>query len=205
MFVRPLSHFVPYRLVPLEIHVLKRSLPVPPEANMHTYVSCDRPRPRTPWPIRVPIDVAWPKYENRPRSKLCKNVHKDGQPDIYTKSGLDQDGDCFFSQRSSLAAHVSHEKTTTESMQVECVDIKNWLEQNIPHSALTVAKIDIEKSEFEIIPYLLKYPDTFRRIDELYLECHHIETWGHRPYRLKDCLKMFEDIRKIGIVVHEWF
>ena len=90
-------------------------------------------------------------------------------------------------------------------MQVKCVDIKNWLEQNIPHSALTVAKIDIEKSEFNIIPYLLKYPDTFRRIDELYLECHHVETWGHRPYRFNDCLKMFEDVRKIGIVVHEWF
>ena len=116
-----------------------------------------------------------------------------------------KDGDCFFSQQSSLTAHVSHKKTSTESMQVKCVDIKNWLEQNIPHSALTVAKIDIEKSEFNIIPYLLKYPDTFRRIDELYLECHHIETWGHRPYRFNDCLKMFEDVRKIGIVVHEWF
>lgn len=121
------------------------------------------------------------------------------------KAVSNKDGDCFFSKKSSLTAHMSHVKTHGESMQVECVDLKNWLDHNIPHSALAVAKMDIEKTEFELVPYLLQYPDTFRRIDELYLECHHIETWGHHPHRFSECLKLFEDVRKIGIVVHEWF
>ena len=95
--------------------------------------------------------------------------------------------------------------TKENSLEVQCIDIKKWLDENIPHSALAVAKIDIEKTEFEVIPYLLKYPNTFRIIDELYLECHHVETWGHRPHTFKECLKMFKDIRKIGIIVHEWF
>lgn len=135
-----------------------------------------------------------------------KNMYKSIANLTYIEKAVaTKDGNCYFTQKSSLTSHLSYEKTKENSLEVQCIDIKKWLDENIPHSALTVAKIDIEKTEFEVIPYLLKYPNTFRRIDELYLECHHVETWGHRPHTFKECLKMFKDIRKIGIIVHEWF
>jgi len=157
------------------------------------------------YPVKYDVDGMFLGMAHRKKLGFSQTLGHIGSSNnsMYIQKAVSmKDGNCFFSKDSSQSAHMSHVKTKWE---LKCVDFKNWLDHNVPHSALAVAKMDIEKTEFELIPYLLQYPDTFRRIDELYLECHHTETWGHRPHSYSECLKLFEDIRKIGIVVHEWF
>ena len=56
-----------------------------------------------------------------------------------------------------------------------------------------------------MIPHLLQHGDALRLIDEMYIECHHVETWGHRGHTYKECLELYRDFCADGLFVHEWF
>ena len=86
---------------------------------------------------------------------------------------------------------------------IRCVDIVRWLRLNVPADALTVAEIDIERGEFEVIPYLLQHGDTLRLIDEIYIECH-AESWKQYGHSYRECLDMYKQLRTAGVFVHEW-
>lgn len=114
------------------------------------------------------------------------------------------DGPCHFSKVSSVSAHMSR-RASVQTRPITCIDIVRWLKDNIPADALTVAKVDIERAEFDIVPHLLREDATLRLIDEVYIECHHVETWGHRGHSYRECLEMYKAMRSAGVVVHEWF
>ena len=115
------------------------------------------------------------------------------------------DGPCFFSSDSSVSAHMSRTPTTANDVPVTCLDFRQWLDDNIRPSQLVVAKIDIERAEFALIPYLLRHPHSLRLIDELYIECHHTETWNMTGHSYKDCLAMYQALQTAGVWTHEWF
>ena len=60
------------------------------------------------------------------------------------------------------------------------------------------------RSEFELIPHLLRRPSTLRLIDELFIECHHKETWSNGPHRRSECVQMARNLQAAGVWTHEW-
>ena len=69
-----------------------------------------------------------------------------------------------------------------------------------------VMKMDVAGAEWQIIPKLVSQ-GTWELIDELWLECHyykgtHVPTvhsvlWSH-------CFRMYQNLRELGMYVHEW-
>ena len=43
-----------------------------------------------------------------------------------------------------------------ESIQVETIDLADWIKKNISKDELTILKIDVEGEEYELLPHLLK-------------------------------------------------
>lgn len=130
------------------------------------------------------------------------------RPDVRLWKGVvsTRDEDCFFSDRSSVVAHASRKASSTQTRPARCFDFRRWLLENVPPDAFVVAKIDIEGTEFDLIPHLLaEGGDALRLIDEVYIECHHVETWGNGPHRFAECLDMMKRLRDAGLFVHEWF
>lgn len=114
------------------------------------------------------------------------------------------DGPCFFSVDNTDSAHMRAEPADGYR-PVRCLDVVKWIQTNIPARALTVAKLDVERAEFEIVPHLLRNAAVLRLIDEIFVECHHAETWNHTGHTHAECLSMFKSLRAAGLFVHEWF
>merc|ERR1719291_904878 len=115
------------------------------------------------------------------------------------------DGDCFFSSKSSLGAHLSIAATSVQNVPVHCLNFPRWLRQNTRPDDFVVAKMDIEGEEFRLIPALMAHSDTLRLLDELFIECHHEETFGNGPHLYAECLEMHRHLQSEGVWTHEWF
>ena len=126
------------------------------------------------------------------------------------------EGECFFSRNSSLRAHMSPSgdfvanadprKAQANFMEpARCLDFPKWLRANVAPRDLVVVKMDLEGTEFELVPQLLRDGDTLRLIDELFIECHHLETWSNGPHRYAECLEMYRALQDAGVWTHEWF
>ena len=114
------------------------------------------------------------------------------------------DGPCYFSTASSTGAHMS--RTSEAGMEAaRCFDFTRWLRENVSPRDLVVVKMDVEGVEFDLVPQLLRDGATLRLIDELFIECHHLETWGNGPHRYAECLQMYRALQDAGVWTHEWF
>ncbi|KAG6485356.1 uncharacterized protein LOC122012873 [Zingiber officinale] len=95
---------------------------------------------------------------------------------------------------------------------IQGFDFTAWLKQTVTEKDYVVMKMDVEGTEFDLVPRLLK-TGTICLIDELFLECHY-NRWqkccpGQRSPKYKytygDCLKLFTSLRNSGVLVHQWW
>ena len=114
------------------------------------------------------------------------------------------DGDGHFGA-SGLGASLGATADKAHQQPTRVIDFARWLEEKVRHDDWVVCKLDVEKSEFELIPHLLRRPSTLRLIDELFIECHHKETWSNGPHRRSECVQMARNLQAAGVWTHGWF
>ncbi|CAN1142118.1 hypothetical protein LINPERPRIM_LOCUS25855 [Linum perenne] len=96
--------------------------------------------------------------------------------------------------------------------EIEGFDFAQWLKRTVTEKDFVVMKMDVEGTEFDLIPRLFK-TGAICLIDELFLECHY-NRWqrccpGQRSPKYEktyeQCLDLFTSLRDSGVLVHQWF
>ncbi|KAK1312358.1 hypothetical protein QJS10_CPA07g01219 [Acorus calamus] len=91
-------------------------------------------------------------------------------------------------------------------------DFAEWLRSTVSETDYVVMKMDVEGTEFDLIPRLFE-TGAICLIDELFLECHY-NRWqrccpGERSSKYEkmywQCLELFSSLRESGILVHQWW
>lgn len=91
-------------------------------------------------------------------------------------------------------------------------DFASWLKSTISNRDFVLVKMDVEGTEFHLIPRLIE-TGAICLIDEMFLECHY-NRWqrccpGERSPKYQktyaECLDLFISLRKSGVLVHQWW
>ncbi|KAJ3682874.1 hypothetical protein LUZ60_013101 [Juncus effusus] len=101
---------------------------------------------------------------------------------------------------------------TGEVREIKGFDFSDWVKKSFDERDYVVMKMDVEGTEFELIPKLVE-SGAICLIDELFLECHY-DRWqkccpGVRSPKYRntygECLGLFRKLRESGVLVHQWF
>ncbi|KAH6837077.1 methyltransferase [Perilla frutescens var. hirtella] len=96
--------------------------------------------------------------------------------------------------------------------RIEGFDFALWLKRVVTEMDYVVVKMDVEGTEFDLIPRLIS-TGAICSIDEMFLECHY-NRWqkccpGERSPKYQktyaQCLELFSSLRKRGVLVHQWW
>lgn len=107
------------------------------------------------------------------------------------------------SSTGSTASHVN---------AIQGFDFAEWLKSAVSEKDFVVMKMDVEGTEFDLIPRLIE-TGAICLIDEIFLECHY-NRWqkccpGERSPKYEktygQCLDLFTSLRDNGVLVHQWF
>ncbi|KAK7349738.1 hypothetical protein VNO77_07361 [Canavalia gladiata] len=91
-------------------------------------------------------------------------------------------------------------------------DFANWLKNAVSKNDFVVMKMDVEGTEFDLIPRLFE-TGAICLVDEIFLECHY-NRWqrccpGQRSPKYEktydQCLQLFTSLRQSGVLVHQWW
>ncbi|OIW00883.1 hypothetical protein TanjilG_22681 [Lupinus angustifolius] len=100
----------------------------------------------------------------------------------------------------------------SEVEKIQGFDFANWLKSTVSKNDFVVMKMDVEGTEFDLIPRLFE-TGAICLVDEIFLECHY-NRWqrccpGQRSPKYEktydQCLQLFSSLRKSGVLVHQWF
>ncbi|PWZ39603.1 hypothetical protein Zm00014a_005411 [Zea mays] len=103
-------------------------------------------------------------------------------------------------------------KMSGEVRSVPAFDLAEWLKQTVTEQDYLVMKMDVEGTEFDLIPRLFD-TGAICLVDELFLECHY-NRWqkccpGERSPKYdntyEECLDLFSSLRENGVLVHQWW
>lgn len=103
-------------------------------------------------------------------------------------------------------------KMNGEVRSVPAFDFAEWLRQTVTEQDYVVMKMDVEGTEFDLIPRLFD-TGAICLVDELFLECHY-NRWqkccpGERSPKYEntyeECLDLFSSLRESGVLVHQWW
>ncbi|XP_010553127.1 PREDICTED: uncharacterized protein LOC104823307 [Tarenaya hassleriana] len=95
---------------------------------------------------------------------------------------------------------------------IQGFDFAEWLKSVVRERDFVVMKMDVEGTEFDLIPRLVE-TGAICLIDELFLECHY-NRWqrccpGQRSTKYDktydQCLELFTSLRQSGVLVHQWW
>lgn len=96
--------------------------------------------------------------------------------------------------------------------EIQGFDFATWLMNTFSKKDFVVLKMDVEGTEFELIPRLFE-TGAICLIDEIFLECHY-NRWqkccpGERSSKYEktydQCLDLFTNLRESGVLVHQWW
>jgi FkbM family methyltransferase len=94
---------------------------------------------------------------------------------------------------------------------VQGFDFSEWLLQTASVDDFVVMKMDIEGTEFDLLPKMLE-TGAICLVDELFLECHYNRWQKTNPERTSkfgktfdECLSFFQTLRRNGVLVHQWW
>ncbi|CAN1134333.1 hypothetical protein LINPERHAP2_LOCUS8209 [Linum perenne] len=96
--------------------------------------------------------------------------------------------------------------------EIQGFDFAEWLKNTVTEKDFVVMKMDVEGTEFDLIPRLFE-TGAICLIDELFLECHY-NRWqrccpGERSPKYEktyeQCLDLFTSLRQSGVLVHQWW
>ncbi|KAK7387276.1 hypothetical protein VNO78_27947 [Psophocarpus tetragonolobus] len=96
--------------------------------------------------------------------------------------------------------------------KIQGFDFAEWLKSVVTKKDFVVMKMDVEGTEFHLIPRLIQ-TGAICLVDELFLECHY-NRWQrccpgqrspkyHKTY--SQCLHLFTSLRSYGVLVHQWW
>ncbi|XP_047066125.1 uncharacterized protein LOC124674130 [Lolium rigidum] len=103
-------------------------------------------------------------------------------------------------------------KMSGKVRSVPAFDFAEWLKQTVSEQDYVVMKMDVEGTEFDLIPRLFD-TGAICLVDEVFLECHY-NRWqkccpGERSPKYQntyeECLELFSSLRESGVLVHQWF
>ncbi|KNA14353.1 hypothetical protein SOVF_108150 [Spinacia oleracea] len=106
----------------------------------------------------------------------------------------------------------SHDGVSNGVDKIEGFDFAEWLKATVTERDFVVMKMDVEGTEFELIPRLFE-TGAICLIDEIFLECHY-NRWqrccpGERSAKYEktyeQCLNLFTSLRERGVLVHQWW
>ncbi|XP_047147818.1 uncharacterized protein LOC124820210 [Vigna umbellata] len=96
--------------------------------------------------------------------------------------------------------------------KIQGFDFAEWLNSAVTKRDFVVVKMDVEGTEFHLIPRLIQ-TGAICLIDEFFLECHYNRwqrccpgqrsTKYHKTY--SQCLNLFTSLRSYGVLVHQWW
>ena len=151
--------------------------------------------------VAFEADPTWlPSY----RPPLC-NASCEGIKLVQAVVGLNETISYVASHGLSVGRSASPIPDKIHTVPVMTVDIRRWLVENVRHEDFVVMKMDIERAEFAILPALLHEPSVLRLIDELFVECHHLETWDNGPHLRRECLALYDKLQAAGVWTHDWY
>ena len=88
--------------------------------------------------------------------------------------------------------------------EVPSLDFALWLSAHVKPQDFVVVKMDIEGMEFELLPHLIQR-GVAPLIDELFVECHCVESFNHRCGRkYRECIDLHRRSYAAGIWMHDW-
>ncbi|XP_073273633.1 uncharacterized protein [Primulina huaijiensis] len=96
--------------------------------------------------------------------------------------------------------------------EIQGFDFADWLKNTVSENDYVVMKMDVEGTEFDLIPKLFQ-TGAICLIDEIFLECHY-NRWqrccaGERTTKYQktygQCLNLLTSLRKSGVLVHQWW
>ncbi|XP_031103302.1 uncharacterized protein LOC116006921 [Ipomoea triloba] len=96
--------------------------------------------------------------------------------------------------------------------RIQAFDFAEWLKSAVSERDYVVMKMDVEGTEFDLIPRLFE-TGAICLIDELFLECHY-NRWqkccpGERSSKYEktydQCMDVFTSLRESGVLVHQWW
>lgn len=96
--------------------------------------------------------------------------------------------------------------------RIQGFDFAEWLKSTVRMKDFVVMKMDVEGTEFDLIPRLFE-TGAICLIDEIFLECHY-NRWqrccpGQRSTKYEktygQCLDLFGSLRNSGVLVHQWW
>ena len=99
-----------------------------------------------------------------------------------------------------------------EVNEIQGFDFAEWLKSTVTERDFVVMKMDVEGTEFDLIPRLFE-TGAICLIDEIFLECHY-NRWqrccpGERSAKYEksygQCLDLFRSLRESGVLVHQWW
>lgn len=96
--------------------------------------------------------------------------------------------------------------------KIQGFDFANWLKKTVSRKDFVVVKMDVEGTEFYLIPKLIE-TGAMCLVDEIFLECHYNKMQrccpGERSPKYQktyaDCLDLFNSLRESGVLVHQWW
>ncbi|KAF7845257.1 Methyltransferase FkbM [Senna tora] len=95
---------------------------------------------------------------------------------------------------------------------IQGFDFADWLKNTVSKKDFVVMKMDVEGTEFDLIPRLFE-TGAICLVDEIFLECHY-NRWqrccpGQRSSKYEktydQCLDLFKSLRRSGVLVHQWW
>ena len=114
--------------------------------------------------------------------------------------------------RIRTAAGATNGVSSGELRRVPAFDLAEWLKRTVSEQDFVVMKMDVEGTEFDLIPRMLD-TGAICLVDELFLECHY-NRWqrccpGGRSPKYQntygECLELFTSLRDSGVLVHQWW
>lgn len=106
----------------------------------------------------------------------------------------------------------SHDGVSNGVDKIVGFDFAEWLKATVTERDFVVMKMDVEGTEFDLIPRLFE-TGAICLIDEIFLECHY-NRWqrccpGERSPKYEktygQCLNLFTSLRERGVLVHQWW
>lgn len=106
----------------------------------------------------------------------------------------------------------SSDSSVSDVDKIQGFDFANWVKNTVSERDFVVMKMDVEGTEFDLIPKLFE-TGAICLIDEIFLECHY-NRWqrccpGERSSKYQktydQCLELFTSLRQSGVLVHQWW
>ncbi|KAK6935666.1 Methyltransferase type 11 [Dillenia turbinata] len=114
----------------------------------------------------------------------------------------------FGVKRRGMGAVQSSMRFVSDADKIQGFDFAHWLQTSVSKNDFVVMKMDVEGTEFHLIPRLLQ-TGAMCLIDEMFLECHYNRSCpGIRSPKYNktysECLDLFWLLRTSGVLVHQW-